>query len=359
MTVVFATNYFNHHQSCLARELDRLTDHHFFFLETMPMDDERRALGWKSDSQPDYVIRSYEPNQAKRCRELIRDADAVIWGSCPFSMILPRLLAGKLTFLYSERIFKEGKSGFGFWGRGVKYLLKLGLFQRNHYLLASSAYAAADYNLLGLFRGRSYRWGYFPEVLAYDPDALILAKQPNSLLWVGRMIPYKHPEAAIETARRLKQEGAVLVFDTGWLDDLSIENYREYIELADYYTPNQKEALKITGADTPARAAEILSDYFENVIVKLDKDGCLIRENGREHVIPNIPEFAHQDSTGAGDAFLAGLLYGLYHDYSFRESVLFGNITGGKCVTAVGCLTAYCTEPELLTLAEKYRGFLA
>ena len=153
--------------------------------------------------------------------------------------------------------------------------------------------------------------------------------------------------------------GAVLVFDTGWLDDLSIENYREYIELADYYTPNQKEALKITGADTPARAAEILSDYFENVIVKLDKDGCLIRENGREHVIPNIPEFAHQDSTGAGDAFLAGLLYGLYHDSSFRESVLFGNITGGKCVTAVGCLTAYCTEPELLTLAKKYRGFLA
>lgn len=207
MTVVFATNYYNHHQSCLARELDRLTDHHFFFLETMPMDQERRALGWKSDSQPDYVIRSYEPNQAKRCRELIRDADAVIWGSCPFSMILPRLLAGKLTFLYSERIFKEGKSGFGFWGRGVKYLLKLGLFRRNHYLLASSAYAAADYNLLGLFRGRSYRWGYFPEVLPYDPDALISAKQPNSLLWVGRMIPYKHPEAAIETARRLKQAG--------------------------------------------------------------------------------------------------------------------------------------------------------
>ena len=31
---------------------------------------------------------------------------------------------------------------------------------------------------LGLFRGRSFRWGYFPEVLPYDPDALIAAKQP-------------------------------------------------------------------------------------------------------------------------------------------------------------------------------------
>ena len=234
MTVVFATNYYNHHQACLARELDRLTDHHFFFLETMPMEQERRALGWKSDSQPDYVIRSYEPNQAKRCRELIRDADAVIWGSCPFSMILPRLLAGKLTFLYSERIFKEGKSGFGFWGRGVKYLLKLGLFRRNHYLLASSAYAAADYNLLGLFRGHSYRWGYFPEVLPYDPDALISAKQPNSLLWVGRMIPYKHPEAAVETARRLKQDGLpfrLKVVGCGTLEDsLRQQIQREQLE---------------------------------------------------------------------------------------------------------------------------------
>ena len=239
MTVVFATNYFNHHQACLARELDRLTDHHFFFLETMPMDDERRALGWKSDSQPDYVIRSYEPGQGKRCRELIRNADAVIWGSCPFSMILPRLLAGKLTFLYSERIFKEGKSGFGFWGRGVKYLLKLGLFQRNHYLLASSAYAAADYNLLGLFRGRSYRWGYFPEVLAYDPDALISAKQPNSLLWVGRMIPYKHPEAAVEAARRLKQDGLpfrMKMVGCGTLEDslrqqIQMEQLEDCVEL--------------------------------------------------------------------------------------------------------------------------------
>ena len=35
-----------------------------------------------------------------------------------------------------------------------------------------------------------------------------------------------------------------------------------------------------------------------------------------------------------------------------------GNITGGKCVTAVGCLTAYCTEAELLEKAARYRSLL-
>lgn len=40
------------------------------------------------------------------------------------------------------------------------------------------------------------------------------------------------------------------------------------------------------------------------------------------------------NSTGAGDAFLAGLMYGLYHGYLFADSVApFGNITGGKSVT--------------------------
>ena len=42
----------------------------------------------------------------------------------------------------------------------------------------------------------------------------------------------------------------------------------------------------------------------------------MLQENGVQQVIPVIPEYVHQDSTGAGDAFLAGFLYGLYHDRS-------------------------------------------
>ena len=162
---------------------------------------------------------------------------------------------------------------------------------------------------------------------------------------------------SLEAYRRLKADGAILVFDTGWDDAMSLETYREYLELADYYTPNLKEALTITGTDQPADAARVLTHFFDKVIVKLDKDGCLILEDGQERIIPNIP-VVHRDSTGAGDAFLAGFLYGLYHDYSFAQSVLFGNITGGTCVTAVGCLTARLTEDELLDLAERYQPLL-
>ena len=163
----------------------------------------------------------------------------------------------------------------------------------------------------------------------------------------------------MDGVQQLHQEGTVLVLDMGWDDEMSLDKYRGLIEIADYFTPNTSEALKLTGEGTPERAALRLRDYFERVIVKLDRDGCLIvEEDGRPRIIPSIDIFQHVDSTGAGDAFLAGFLYGLYHGHSFRESVLYGNLTGGKCVTALGCLEAYLTEEELLTLGEKYRSYL-
>lgn len=157
----------------------------------------------------------------------------------------------------------------------------------------------------------------------------------------------------LEVYAQLKQDGAVLVFDTGWEDDLSIQKYHKQLTLADYYTPNQKEALKITGTTQPDEAAKVLSELFENVIVKLDQDGCLIMKKGIQKVLPNLKVTAC-DSTGAGDAFLAGLMYGLYYDYSFEDSVVFGNITGAKCVTGTGCLAARCDEKELHSLAESW-----
>lgn len=161
-----------------------------------------------------------------------------------------------------------------------------------------------------------------------------------------------------EVYQKLHREGTLLTLDMGWDDELSMKKYRSVLELADYYTPNQKEAMKITDTDTPQAAARVLGEFFDKVIVKLDRDGCLIQENGVQYIIPAIPGVVAVDSTGAGDAFLAGFLYGLYHRCPLPQSVLFGNITGGKCVSAVGCLSAYCTEEELRQTAERFADLL-
>ncbi|MCQ2463566.1 MAG: carbohydrate kinase family protein [Clostridia bacterium] len=154
--------------------------------------------------------------------------------------------------------------------------------------------------------------------------------------------------------RRLHEDGTLLVLDTGYIEDMSVESMEEYLKIADYYTPNRKEALKITGCDNEKDAAKRLSAYFKDVIIKLDKDGCLIYNEKGFTLVKSIDEYECADATGAGDAFLSGFLDGLYKKADIEQCVLYGNLTGGKCVSAVGCTTAYLTENELLNLAEKY-----
>lgn len=156
--------------------------------------------------------------------------------------------------------------------------------------------------------------------------------------------------------RRLKKDGAILVFDTGWYDDMSLTTYREYLELADYFLPNRKEALKVTGKDTVEEAAKVLASFFPEVIIKLDAEGAMYYKDGSGVLINSVKEFLHKDSTGAGDAFFAGFLYGIYHGYPTADAVLFGNITGGKCVTEKGCLTARLNEKELLEFYDRYKN---
>lgn len=163
---------------------------------------------------------------------------------------------------------------------------------------------------------------------------------------------------SLDMYRRLKREGAILTYDTSLREDLTLENYADILMVADFYTPNQQEALKITGTDTLEQAADVLADFFDSVIIKLDRHGCLLQEKNKRKIIPSLPCFLNRDSTGAGDAFMAGLMYGLYHGYSLEESVLFGNITGGKCVTGVGCLGATCNEEELHSIFGQYRDEL-
>lgn len=162
----------------------------------------------------------------------------------------------------------------------------------------------------------------------------------------------------LDVYKKLHKVGTKLVLDTGWDDDMSFEKYADYLEIADYYTPNQKEAKKISNTSTPEEAAQALTKYFDNVVVKVDKDGCIgIDENG-SFFVPSIDEFKNVDSTGAGDAFLSGFMYGLFYDKPLKECVLLGNITGGKAVTKVGALSAYNTEQELLNYLEKYKSFI-
>ena len=160
----------------------------------------------------------------------------------------------------------------------------------------------------------------------------------------------------MDVYKQLKKEnpGVILVLDESWRDDLSLSRYGDYLALADYYTPNHQEAQKITGQPTPEKALEALAPYLRAPLVKVGDRGCLVMEDGQITQVPTLPlEGPVVDTTGAGDAFIAGLMYGLYHDAPLTRCVALGNIMGGVCVQHVGCLTGRITAGELEAKAQR------
>lgn len=208
MKVVFVSNYYNHHQSAISEEFFNQTNGQYRFIQTEPMEEERRNMGWGQNGLPSFVIESYKDKETyKQCVELINSAEVVIAGSAPEKMIRKRIRSGKLVFRYSERIYKNKKKLLQLPLRYIKYHFDNYPY-KNVYMLCASAYAARDYAITGMFKGKTFKWGYFPAVKKYDDIVkLIDDKTPASILWVARLIKLKHPDASIRLAKRLKQAG--------------------------------------------------------------------------------------------------------------------------------------------------------
>lgn len=212
MKVVFISNSFNHHQKPFSDAMYSRIGKSYCFIETRPIRKERLEMGWGKEEKPDYVKQNYVSADAQKvCQELIDDADIVIHAhsSAPDELIRNRVKANKLTFVYSERIYKAGCACYKLpWHSLLNY--RRGYMRPNVYLLCASAYSARDFAKTLSFIGRTFKWGYFPKTKQYDLDALFRLKREKeriSILWCGRFLEWKHPDVPVLIAEQLKQNG--------------------------------------------------------------------------------------------------------------------------------------------------------
>lgn len=269
MRVAFISCYMSPHQKPFCDEMYGFLGKDFTFIAVQPIDDERTSMGWSSD-EADYIVYAYRDEYSGEIANgVANDADVVIIGSAPDAYIVSRLKKRKLTFKYSERFYKTGlnikmlpHAMAGAWlhhGRFQGYPL---------YMLCASAYTPADAAVFHNYVGRTYKWGYFPEVKKYNVEALIAKKLSKvtaglkhpcaSILWAGRLVGWKHPDASIRLAEVLKQKGYafkltiignghmeqelhMMISEKGLSDCVEMlgamppETVREYMERADIY----------------------------------------------------------------------------------------------------------------------------
>ncbi len=98
---------------------------------------------------------------------------------------------------------------------------------------------------------------------------------------------------------------------------------------------NRDEMEMLTGSGYRKGAGELNEVGAEIVVVTLGGDGCYIRTPDAE---VSIPGFSARvvDTTGAGDAFCAGFLYGMLNDEPLGVCGRLGNFVAAKCIGAVG-----------------------
>lgn len=214
MKIVFVSNFLNHHQLPVCLQFTEGNDFHF--IATMPTPKAQVSLGYDDmNGVYDFVIKAYESHALKElAQRKIETADVVIAGSCafPFEMIEKRLKEDKLTFWFSERLFKHSPL-MRFYPPTVKRVLSQCTAYKaneNFYLLAAGAYTAADYHYFQAFCGKSFKWGYFPANSDSLPEVIRQQKQKNTkltLLWAGRFLPFKHPDYALYASHILTKAG--------------------------------------------------------------------------------------------------------------------------------------------------------
>ena len=208
MKIVFISNYLNHHQLPLCLEFYNHTCGEFWFVATSSITKERLSFGY-SDMNKSYswVVRAYENSDEKaKAMELIFNADVVIWGDAPSLFVKKRLKKDKLTFKYSERIYKRKQKWYELIIRFVQHFVKYKRY-RNLYMLCASMFTATDYAKTNTFVNKCFKWGYFPEIKKIEEvGKLIGRKQDNSIIWAGRFIDVKHPEYAVLLAERLRRD---------------------------------------------------------------------------------------------------------------------------------------------------------
>lgn len=150
----------------------------------------------------------------------------------------------------------------------------------------------------------------------------------------------------IAEAKRLNK---FISLDTSWNEEwLKSPEMKQLISLSDIFMPNLKEAQMITGKQDPIEMLEQLADMVPVTVIKMGEQGAIGKSGSSIYAAETIKTQV-VDTTGAGDCFAAGFLYGWLKQKTIDDCLRIANYCGSRCVQAVG---GYTSAPMLKELLE-------
>ncbi len=168
------------------------------------------------------------------------------------------------------------------------------------------------------------------QITAFHPGAMNHAHENRITPALGAKLATVSPdgkEGMQQHARQCAEHGIPFVFDPGQgLPMFSGEELNEFIRLADYVAVNDYEGKLLE--DKTGRKLEDIAREVKALIVTLGGKGSQIFAGGKRHEIPQVAAEAVVDPTGCGDAYRAGLLYGIARGWDWENTGRLGSLLG-------------------------------
>lgn len=186
------------------------------------------------------------------------------------------------------------------------------------------------------------------QITAFHPGAMNRSHETHIPNTPGVKLGIVSPdgrEGMVQHAREFAEAGIPFIFDPGQgMPLFDGEDLLRFLEQATWVTLNDYEAELLQ--ERTGKTLGLLAGYVKGMIVTLGARGSHIYTDGRIIDIPVVPTATVNDPTGCGDAYRAGLLYGLACDMDWETTGRIASLMGAIKIAHHGTQNHRITHDE-------------
>jgi adenosine kinase len=193
------------------------------------------------------------------------------------------------------------------------------------------------------------------QITAFHPGAMNNSHENSVSRELGTGLAIIGPdgkEGMIEHARQCHALGVPFIFDPGQgLPMFSRSELETFLGQAAYVAVNDYEGKMLE--EKTGRSLDDIARGLKGLVCTLGANGSVVLAGGQRHEIPSVTPEAVVDPTGCGDAYRAGLLYGLAHGWDWPSTGRLGSLMGAIKIAHRGAQNHTPTRDDI---ASRYRS---